>query len=259
MTDATTGPDPLPEIRTASMADIAQVLGAGVRDFLRAPLFGLFFSAVYVAGGMILWRVYSAAGQEWWIAPLSVGFPLIGPFAAVGLYEVSRRLEAGQKPVWAEVLGVVFAQKDRQIPAIAAVIIVFFLFWVFVAHALFALFVGLRAFSGSMSLFEIFLEGNGPIMLLIGTSVGAAFSAVLFSISVVGLPLLLEREVDFVTAMIHSVQATLANLPVMMVWGAVIVVTLFLGMLPMFLGMFVVLPVLGHASWHMYRRLVATG
>ncbi|MCV2870454.1 DUF2189 domain-containing protein [Defluviimonas sp. WL0002] len=258
MMDVTAGPDPLPEIRSAKMDDIADVLKAGWRDFLRTPLFGLFFSAVYVAGGMMLWRIYSAAGQEWWIAPLAVGFPLIGPFAAVGLYEISRQLEAGAKPTWKAVLGVVFAQKDRQIPAMAAVIIVFFLFWVFVAHALFALFVGLRAFSGSMSLFEVFLQGSGPIMLLIGTVVGAAFSTVLFSISVVGLPLLLEREVDFVTAMIHSVQATLANLRVMAAWGAVIAGALFLGMLPMFLGLLIVLPVLGHSSWHMYRRLVQT-
>lgn len=259
MSDAASGPDPLPEIRTAGFGDIRAALVAGLGDFLRAPLFGLFFSAVYVAGGMVLLRIYSAAGQEWWIAPLAVGFPLIGPFAAVGLYEVSRRIEAGERPGWRAVLGVVFAQKDRQIPALAAVIIVFFLFWVFVAHALFALFLGLRAFSGSMTLAQIFLEGSGPLMLLIGTAVGAGFSAVLFAISVVGLPLLLEREVDFVSAMIHSVQATLANLPVMLAWGGVITVALFVGMLPMFLGLFVVLPVLGHASWHMYRRLVETG
>ncbi len=259
MSEVTSGPDPLPEIHTLGMGDVVGVLRAGAADFLRAPLFGLFFSAVYVAGGMLLWRIYSAAGQEWWIAPLAVGFPLLGPFAAVGLYEVSRQFETGARPTWGGVLGVVFAQKDRQIPAIAAVIIVFFLFWVCVAHALFALFVGLRAFSGSMSLVQVFLEGNGPIMLLIGTAVGAAFSAVLFAISVVGLPLLLEREVDFVTAMIHSVQATLANLPVMIVWGGIITGALFLGMVPMFLGLFVVLPVLGHASWHMYRRIAATG
>ena len=101
--------------------------------------------------------------------------------------------------------------------------------------------------------------GRNTTGTLIGTAVGAAFSAVLFAISVVGLPLLLEREVDFVTAMIHSVQATLANLPVMIGWGGIITGALFLGMVPMFLGLFVVLPVLGHASWHMYRRIAATG
>lgn len=251
------GPDPLPEIRLVGLGDIAGVLRLGLRDFLRAPLFGIFFSAVYVAGGMLLWKVYGIAGQQWWLAPVAVGFPLIGPFAAVGIYEVSRRLEKGLPLGWPDILGVVFAQKDRQIPAIAAVIIVIFLFWVFVAHALFALFLGLRAYGSGSDMASLFLEGNGPLLLLVGGLVGAGFAAVLFATTVVGLPLLLDKELDFVTAMIHSTQTVLANPFVMAVWGAVIGGLLFLGMLPMFLGLFIVLPVLGHATWHMYRRLLA--
>ena len=251
------GPDPLPEIRHVEMSEIPDVLRLGLRDFLRAPLFGLFFSAVYVAGGLILWSVYGVAGQQWWLAPVSVGFPLLGPFAAVGLYEVSRRIERGQPLDWRAILGVVFAQKDRQIPALAAVIIVVFLFWVFVAHALFALFMGLRAFGPAQDMVSLFLEGNGPLMLLVGSVVGAGFAGVLFATTVVGLPLLLEKEVDFVTAMIHSTRTVLANPLVMLVWGGVIAVLLFLAMLPMFMGLFVALPVLGHATWHMYRRALA--
>jgi uncharacterized membrane protein len=251
------GPDPLPEIRQVEMSDIPAVLALGLRDFLRAPLFGLFFSAVYVAGGLVLWRVYGVAGQQWWLAPVAVGFPLLGPFAAVGLYEVSRRIEQGQPLDWRAILGVVFAQKDRQIPALAAVIIVVFLFWVFVAHALFALFIGLRAFGPAQDMMSLFLEGNGPLMLLVGSAVGAGFAGVLFATTVVGLPLLLEKEIDFVTAMIHSTRTTLANPVVMLVWGCLISVFLFLAMLPLFMGLFVALPVLGHATWHMYRRLLA--
>ncbi|WP_413869557.1 DUF2189 domain-containing protein [Albidovulum sp.] len=251
------GPDPLPEIRQLGMSDIPAVLALGLRDFLRAPLFGLFFSAVYVAGGLTLWSVYGVAGQQWWLAPVSVGFPLLGPFAAVGLYEVSRRIERGQVLDWRAILGVVFAQKDRQIPALAAVIIVVFLFWVFVAHALFALFMGLRAFGPAQDMVSLFLEGNGPLMLLVGSVVGAGFAGVLFATTVVGLPLLLEKEIDFVTAMIHSTRTALANPVVMLVWGCVIAVFLFLAMLPLFMGLFVALPVLGHATWHMYRRAMA--
>lgn len=251
------GPDRLPEIQEVGLRDMADALRLGLRDFLRAPLFGIFFSAVYVAGGILLWKVYGIAGQQWWLAPVAVGFPLLGPFAAVGLYEVSRRIEQGLPLRWPDILGVVFAQKDRQIPAIAAVIIVIFLFWVFVAHALFALFLGLRAYGSGTDMASLFLEGNGPLMLLVGTVVGAGFAAVLFATTVAGLPLLLDKEVDFVTAMIHSAQAVLANPIVMAVWGAVIGGLLFLGMLPMFLGLFIVLPVLGHATWHMYRRLLA--
>lgn len=256
MAEQDPGPDPLPDIATVKMADILEVLRLGLADFFRAPLFGLFFSAVYVAGGLLLWKVYGVAGQQWWLAPVAVGFPLLAPFAAVGLYEVSRRIEAGQRLDWGAVLGVVFRQKDRQIPAIAAVIIVVFLFWVFVAHALFALFMGLRAFTSGTDIVSLFFEGNGPLMLLVGGAVGAGFAGALFAITVAGLPLLLEREIDFVTAMIHSTQAVLANKAAMLVWGAIITLLMLIGMLPLFLGLFVVLPVLGHATWHMYRRLM---
>ena len=256
MSEQGRGPDPLPEIGEVAVSDIGEVLKLGWRDFLRAPLFGIFFSAVYVAGGLLLWKIYGIAGQQWWLAPVAVGFPLLAPFAAVGLYEVSRRIEQGAPLAWREVLGVVFAQKDRQIPAMAAVIIVIFLFWVFVAHALFALFMGLRAFTSGTDLVSLFFQGNGPLLLLVGSAIGAGFAAILFSTTVAGLPLLLEREVDFVTAMIHSVQAVARNLRPMVTWGAVIAALLFAGMVPLFLGLFIVLPVLGHATWHMYRRLL---
>ncbi|MCB2114929.1 MAG: DUF2189 domain-containing protein [Rhodobacteraceae bacterium] len=256
MTEMDMGPDPLPDIGTVVVSDIADVLRLGLRDFLRAPLFGLFFSAVYVAGGLLLWQVYGVAGQQWWLAPVAVGFPLFAPFAAVGLYEVSRRIEAGEPLRWGSVLGVVFAQKDRQIPAMAAVIIVIFLFWVFVAHALFALFMGLRAFTTGTDMVSLFFEGNGPLMLLVGGAVGAGFAGALFAITVAGLPLLLDKEIDFVTAMIHSTHAVLANKTAMIVWGAVITGLMVLGMAPLFLGLFLVLPILGHATWHMYRRIM---
>jgi uncharacterized membrane protein len=251
------GPSPLPEIRQVAASDIAESLRGGLRDFLRAPAFGIFFSAVYVAGGVTFWQVFSAAGQEWWLIPFILGFPLLAPFAAIGLYEVSRRIEAGEPLYWREVLGVVFAQKDRQLPSMAMVILLMFMFWVFVAHTTFALFMGLSALTNITSSPGILLEGNGPIMLVVGTLIGAGFALALFAFTVVGLPLLLEREVDFITAIITSVQAVTANPVTLLLWGAVIAGLMFLGMLPMFLGLFVVLPILGHASWHMYRRLTA--
>ena len=246
----------LPEIRQVSFADIAASLTAGWRDFLIAPLFGLFFSAFYVVGGLLMWWVFAAAGQELWLIPVVVGFPLLAPFAAVGLYEVSRRIEAGENLSWRAVLSVVFSQKDRQTPSMAMVILLMFMFWVFVAHTIFALFMGLSAMTNVTSSLALLFEGNGPVMLLVGSVIGAGFAIVLFSITVAGLPLLLDREVDFVTAMIVSVKAVMANMGPMTVWGLSIAVLLFLGMLPMFLGLFAVMPVLGHASWHMYRRLL---
>ena len=256
MTDKRAEADALPEVRSVAVSDIREVLKAGLADFLKAPAFGLFFSAIYVAGGIVIYLVYAASGQEWWLIPVIVGFPILAPFAAVGLYEVSRRIEAGEPLVWRKVLGVVFSQKDRQVPSMAMVILLMFMFWVFVAHTIFALFMGLSAMTNVTSSLALLLEGNGPVMLLVGSIIGAGFAAVLFSITVAGLPLLLDREVDFVSAMILSVQAVLANIGPMILWGIVIAALLFLGMLPLFLGLFLVLPVLGHATWHMYRRLL---
>ncbi|MDZ4134927.1 MAG: DUF2189 domain-containing protein, partial [Paracoccaceae bacterium] len=226
------------------------------RDFRAAPLYGLFFASVYVAGGWLIVYALTVSGQVWWTLPAGAGFPILGPFIACGLYEVSRRLEQGAPLDWRGVLGVVIRQKDRQIPSIAAVVVVFFLFWNFLAHMIFALFLGLQAMTNITSSLAVFLTPNGMMMLVVGGLVGAVFAGVLFSLTVVSLPLLLDREMDFVTAMITSVSVVLSNPLVMLVWGGLIAGLIFVGMAFWFLGLFVVLPVLGHASWHLYRRVL---
>lgn len=246
----------VPEVLVLDLSDLRESLAAGWRDFLRAPLFGLFFAAVFVAGGwLILWAA-TTKGQIWWTLPAGAGFPILGPFIACGFYEISRRLEAGRPLDWGGILGVILRQKDRQIPAMAAVIVVFFLFWNFLAHMIFALFLGTSTMTNVSSSLAIFLTPEGMTMLAVGTVVGAVFATVLYAVTVVSVPLLLDREVDFVTAMITSVDLVRENPVIMFAWGAFIAAVLFLGMLPWFLGLFVVLPVLGHASWHLYRRAI---
>ena len=253
--DALGAPGPA-VLRPVTRADLHQALGAGWRDMRRAPAFAAFFAGVYVLGGWMLWWALTTAGQMWWTIPITLGFPLLGPFVAVGFYEVSRRLEAREPLSWPAVLGVILRQKDRQIPSIAAVIVVFFLFWNFLAHMIFALFMGLQVMTNISSSLEAFLTPNGLAMLAVGTAVGAVFAAVLYSMTVVALPLLLDRDVDFVTAMLTSMAVVRQNPITMLGWGMLIAVMLFAGMLPGFLGLFVVLPLLGHASWHLYRRAV---
>lgn len=248
---------PAPDINTLATADLRAALRAGWADMRRAPMFGLFFSAVYVAGGLFLWWAITTKGQVWWTIPITLGFPLLGPFMAVGFYEISRRLEAGQPLTWGGVLGVIFREKDRQIPSVAAVVVVFFLFWNFLAHMIFALFMGLQVMTNISSSFEAFVTPNGLAMLAVGTVVGAVFSAVLYSMTVVALPMLVDREVDFVTAMLTSLEVVKQNPAVMLGWGIVIATLLFCAMIPAFLGLFIVLPLLGHASWHVYRRALA--
>ena len=175
----------VPAINRATLADLAAALRLGWRDFTRAPLFGLFFASVYVLGGWVIYLALTVSGQLWWTLPAAAGFPILGPFIACGLYEVSRQIEQGRRPGWRSVLGVVWAEKNRQIPSIAVVIVVFFLFWNFVAHMIFALFMGLSSMTDVSSSLSVFLTPNGLAMLAVGTAVGAVFATLLFSITVV--------------------------------------------------------------------------
>ena len=245
-----------PEVLQVDASDIRAALAAGWRDFLAAPHYGLFFACFYVVGGWLVTWAVMAKGQLWWTLPAAAGFPILGPFIACGLYEVSRRLEAGVALDRRQVFTVIFRQKDRQIPSMAAVIVVFFLFWNFLSHMVFALFLGSATLTNVTSSLAIFATPEGLAMLAVGTGVGAVFAGLLFGLTVVSLPMLLEREVDFVTAMLTSLAVVRESPVVMLGWGALIGVLLFAGMLPGFLGLFAVLPILGHATWHLYRRAI---
>ena len=242
---------PLPGIGKITPADLRGALRSGIADFRRAPLYGLIFSAVYVAAGIGL--ILLGAGTLTWTLTLSLGFPLIAPFAAVGLYEVSRRLEAGEPLVAREIFGGVAAERRRQVPWLGAMLVLIFLFWSFFAHMLFAAVVGPSAMFEPVSPAWL-LTAQGATLSAIQMLVGGAVAFFTFSVTVVSLPLLLEKEVDFVSAMLLSLRTVSRNLPVMLVWALIIAVMLVAAMVPLFLGLFAALPVLGHATWHLYRR-----
>lgn len=250
-------PRPIAEVLRVVPADLRQALRLGWRDFCRAPLAGMGFAMVYVLAGWLITFALTTAGQIWWTLPAAAGFPILGPFIACGFYEISRCFEQ-QRPLTARgVLGVIFREKDRQIPSIAAIVVVFFLFWNFLAHTIFALFLGTSSMINVSNSMQIFLTPQGLAMLATGTAVGAVFAGLLFSLMVVSLPMLLDREVDFVTAMLTSLEVVQTSPAVMLGWGALISVALFLAMVPWFLGLLIVLPVLGHASWHLYRAAIS--
>lgn len=255
MTDAT-APTSLPEINKITQSDIRDALKAGLADFQRAPVYGLFFGAVFsIIGIVITWALYRGE-SSYWIFPLAAGFPLIGPFAAVGVYEVSRRLEAGEELALGPILAAGFRQKNSQLPFFAVLTVFFFLAWIVLARVIFAFSFGTSSMTNVMTSFEVFFTVSGFFMLFLGTIVGAALAALLFSISVVAVPLLLDQDIDIVTAIVTSLQATIENREAMLYWGLIVIGSTVVAMLPLFLGMFLVFPVLGHASWHVYRKTV---
>jgi uncharacterized membrane protein len=246
-----------PPVNRISTGDVMAALSAGLADFRRAPAFGLFFGVVFSAIGIVIFLQLVVWHSSYWVLPITAGFPLAGPFLAVGLYEVSRRLAAGEALDWAAVLSVPLRGGARQIQWMAAVGLIFYLVWIYLAHLVFALTFGLKPVFNVMSSADLLTSPNGIVMLVVGTVVGGALAALYFAVSVVSVPMMLDREVDVVTAMVTSFRAVLENKEPMLRWAIIIAVLSAVAMVPLFLGMILVFPVLGHASWHLYTRTVA--
>ena len=246
-----------PVVRRITAGDIVEALGQGLRDFQAMPRYGLAFGALYAAGGITIVLSLTAFGMVYLAYPVAAGFALIGPFVATGLYEVSRRREAGEPVSFRAIWSAVRARGE--IGWMAFVTLFIFVIWMYQVRLLIALLLGLNAsFSSLQEFITVVLTTNeGLLFLAIGNVVGAALSLILFSLTVVSFPLLLDREVDFVTAMITSVRAVVTSPLPMITWAAVIVMLLIVSAILYFLGLLVTLPVLGHATWHLYRRIVA--
>jgi uncharacterized membrane protein len=246
-----------PQIVPLTVADIRACLVQGAHDFAAAPRFGLVLGGLFAAIGMIITLSLTSWHMSLMIYPFAIGFPLIGPFAAAGLYEVSRRLERGEPLSWGAVLSVMWAQRLRELSWMAFTMLFFFWVWMYQVRLMIALFLGRLSFSTLDKFFSIVLTTpEGWLFLGVGHVVGAALALLLFSITVISMPLLMEREIDFITAMITSVSVVLASPVAMLGWGVVVTLAILAACVPFFLGVIIILPILGHTTWHLYRKAV---
>ncbi|MEM1040668.1 MAG: DUF2189 domain-containing protein [Pseudomonadota bacterium] len=245
------------QVREVTPQDVKDALRAGVIDFLRRPVLSSFFGVVYAVFGLVFILGLLVFDKVWMTVPAGVGFPLIAPFMAVGLYEMSRRYKAGEAFTWSQIFTVIFKQQRREFGWMAFVTLFVFWIWMYQIRLLLALFLQWQSFSTLDGLVTIITTTtNGMLFLGVGTIVGALLATALFSLTVISMPLLLDKNIDFVSAMIISVKTVQASPLVMLGWGATIAVLVFVALLPAFLGVIIVLPILGHATWHLYRRAI---
>jgi uncharacterized membrane protein len=246
-----------PQVRTITMTDVQDALRLGAEDLgaLRDDI--LFIGIIYPVAGLVLAALAANTDLLPMVFPLASGFAILGPVAAVGLYEMSRRREQGEKVTWADGFGVLGSPALGSIIVLGGVLLALFGMWLASAYELNLALMGpkapptIRAFSENL-----FWTQAGGILIATGFAVGFLFAVLAFAISVVSFPLLLDRDVGVGVAIRTSVEACFKNPGVMFMWGVIVAAALVLGSLPALVGLIVVVPLLGHASWHLYRRIV---
>jgi uncharacterized membrane protein len=250
---------PVPAIRRIGTRDLVDALRKGFDDFRACRTDVIFISLVYPIIGLALARTLLHTDLLPLIFPLATGFALVGPLAAIGLYEMSRRRERGAAVGWADAFGVVSSPAFAAIAAMAFILLAIFLVWLGVAQLVYALTLGPEP-PASLGAFAAEVLGTpaGWTMVVVGCGLGFLFAVLVLAISAVSFPMLLDRDVGVGTAMRTSLRACADNPVPMATWGLIVAGGLLLGTIPAFIGLIVVLPVLGHATWHLYRKLVAT-
>ncbi|WP_374546464.1 DUF2189 domain-containing protein [Rhodoblastus sp.] len=243
-------------VRKLHKDDIFNALVSGWSDLKRAPQYGLTIGALHTLGGWIAIFFARLSGLHFFTYPFLTGFALIAPFSAAVIYEVSRRLEKDEPLSWGAILGAVKTSGGRDLGWMCLVSLFSFILWIDYAFFLYLMFYGAHMPDPAQFVQEALSTPKGLLFILVGNLVGGLIAFTIFSVSVVSCPLLLDRDVDFVTAMIASVKSVLTNPWQLLAWALVIGLFLAFGLLSGLLGLTVVLPLIGHASWHVYRKLI---
>jgi uncharacterized membrane protein len=246
-----------PIIRKIGFADLKDAAAKGFHDFWVMPTHVIFLAIIYPIVGLFLARMTFGHDVMPLLFPLAAGFALIGPFAAIGLYELSRQREKGVDVSWKHAFGVLRCPSLDAIAALGMVLMIVFLIWLITAQWLYQSLFGYGSpESIGQFLSDILTTPEGWILIIAGNGIGFLFAVLVLTISVVSFPLLLDRDVGAMVAMHTSVRAVLRNPLMMAAWGLFVAVTLVIGSLPFFVGLAVVLPVLAHSTWHLYRKVV---
>src|SRR5262252_1436985 len=247
---------PPPIIRKITTTDLKDALAEGIDDSCAVPTHAIFLSIIYPVVALVLAQL-TLNNLLHLFFPLAAGFALIGPVAALGLYELSRRREQGLDLAWTHAFGVWRSASIGGILALAALLAVIFLLWVAVSQAIYITIFGYAPPESIPDfLHRIFTTPEGWTLIVVGNGVGFLFAVLVLMISVVSFPLLLDRDVGAAVAILTSVRAVLRNPVTMAMWGLIVAGLLLFGSLPLFIGLALVVPVLGHSTWHLYRKVV---
>jgi uncharacterized membrane protein len=249
------GPDATPAypvVRKIGPADLRGALAKGIDDFLAMPSSLFFLALIYPIVGICLAGIALPL-----LFPLMSGFALVGPFAAIGLYEISRRRELGLETSWANAFDVRHSPSVPSLLALGLLLLIIFRLWLAAAELLYGWLYGPGAPESYVRfLIDVLTTSRGWTLIVLGNTIGAAFAVVVLAISVVSFPLLLDRDVGLAVAVLTSLRAVRENPVTMAIWGLIVAAVLAIGFLLLFVGLAVAVPILAHASWHLYRKVV---
>jgi len=246
-----------PAIRRIAVADLRAALAKGLQDFGACRTDVVFLCLVYPVAGIVLWRLAFDYELLPLLFPLASGFALVGPIAGIFLYEMSRRREQGLHASLPDAFAVVRSHSFGAILALGLILCAIYAVWIVAALWIYDLTLGPKPPESTAAFVQaIFTTGAGWAMIAVGTGVGFLFALLVLVISVVSFPMLLDRDVPLRTAVMTSVRAVMANKATMAAWGLIVAGGLVLGSIPALIGLIVVMPVLGHATWHLYRTVV---
>ncbi len=246
-----------PAVRTIGLADLREAVARGIEDFKAAPSHAIFIALIYPVIGVLLWRISFGYDILPLVFPFIAGLALIGPVVAIGLYELSRRREQGLDVSAWDAFDVFRSPSIGAIFRLGLFLAAILFAWLWTAELMYRQIVGGEPASIEAFVRQIFTTPAGRELIIVGNTVGFLFAVVALVVSVVSFPLLVDRKVGAATAVRTSIRAVAENPVTMALWGLFVALALLIGAIPFFLGLAIVLPVLGHATWHLYRRTVS--